>query len=110
MRQRWKGAWGAAFLATIACGRARADGGITVDGVRGVDPALLPRYSLQPGESFTCLDESRTIPVQQLNDDYCDCADGSDEPGACGVHLDAPAARRVKLCQTAGRRLAAAAL
>ena len=30
---------------------------------------------------FTCRDGSRTLPASYLNDDYCDCEDGSDEPG-----------------------------
>lgn len=32
-------------------------------------------------QTFSCLDGSRVIPVRQVNDDYCDCKDGSDEPG-----------------------------
>jgi hypothetical protein len=36
-------------------------------------------------DSFTCLDGTQTIPSRHINDDYCDCDDGSDEPstGAC---------------------------
>jgi len=33
------------------------------------------------GKTFTCLDGSATIPISAVNDDFCDCADGSDEPG-----------------------------
>ncbi|XP_046904755.1 LOW QUALITY PROTEIN: glucosidase 2 subunit beta-like [Hypomesus transpacificus] len=32
-------------------------------------------------KSFLCIDGSKMIPFEQVNDDYCDCADGSDEPG-----------------------------
>ena len=32
-------------------------------------------------KDFTCLDGSVTIPFSSVNDDYCDCQDGTDEPG-----------------------------
>lgn len=40
------------------------------------------RQFYEEGKPFTCLDGSRTIPFDRVNDDYCDCQDGSDEPGA----------------------------
>lgn len=33
------------------------------------------------GPTFTCLDGSSTFPIGRVNDNYCDCLDGSDEPG-----------------------------
>ena len=29
---------------------------------------------------FRCADKSLAIPISFVNDDYCDCPDGSDEP------------------------------
>lgn len=46
---------------------------------RGVSISRAPLYA--PGKDFTCFDGSLTIPFDSVNDDYCDCNDGSDEPG-----------------------------
>ncbi|RKO91650.1 glucosidase II beta subunit-like-domain-containing protein [Blyttiomyces helicus] len=48
--------------------------------IRGVAKSKLPLYDLSSG-SFTCLDGSLNIPALSVNDDFCDCPDGSDEPG-----------------------------
>lgn len=34
------------------------------------------------GERFKCLLTPLSIPWSKVNDDYCDCPDGSDEPGS----------------------------
>lgn len=47
---------------------------------RGVSISMASFYSGQ-SENFSCLDSSRVIPFHYVNDDYCDCLDGSDEPG-----------------------------
>uniref|UniRef100_A0A671QX90 Glucosidase 2 subunit beta n=1 Tax=Sinocyclocheilus anshuiensis TaxID=1608454 RepID=A0A671QX90_9TELE len=47
-------------------------------------PRGVPLTSIQfyvENKPFTCLDGSRAIPFDRVNDDYCDCKDGSDEPG-----------------------------
>jgi len=46
---------------------------------RGVPPDMAHFYD--PNSSFHCLDGSGEIPFEHVNDDYCDCKDGSDEPG-----------------------------
>lgn len=46
---------------------------------RGVSLSKAPLYS--PTKDFTCFDGTVTIPFSYVNDDYCDCFDGSDEPG-----------------------------
>lgn len=58
--------------------------------IRGLNPALAPRYQADAQGQFTCLDGKKRLPANQINDGYCDCFDGSDEPGeecaagACG--------------------------
>lgn len=47
----------------------------------GVHPSSLSKYKPE-GSRWTCLDGSKTISWTAVNDDYCDCLDGSDEPGA----------------------------
>ena len=58
-------------------------GGAAVALPRGVPRSLASLYA---GETFACLSGGGTVPAVRVNDDYCDCADGSDEPGtaACG--------------------------
>ncbi|KAJ3288781.1 hypothetical protein HDU79_004592 [Rhizoclosmatium sp. JEL0117] len=48
---------------------------------RGVSDKLASRYQPSATNTFTCLDGSQTIPYSSVNDDFCDCVDGSDEPG-----------------------------
>lgn len=49
---------------------------------RGLPPILQGHYAdAQHKGFFVCADHSATLDVKELNDDYCDCPDGSDEPG-----------------------------
>lgn len=47
--------------------------------LRGVAISKLLLYDAS--KDFTCFDGTFTIPFKNVNDDYCDCNDGSDEPG-----------------------------
>ncbi|EXJ80862.1 hypothetical protein A1O3_07148 [Capronia epimyces CBS 606.96] len=49
---------------------------------RGVGPEFAKFYKKTPSDSFTCISNpSIIIPFSRVNDDFCDCPDGSDEPG-----------------------------
>jgi hypothetical protein len=63
---------------------------VAIDKIRGVSPANAGQYRRAISarkNTFTCFDKSKVIPLDRLNDGYCDCPDGSDEPGtnACGL-------------------------
>ncbi|CAB1423858.1 unnamed protein product, partial [Pleuronectes platessa] len=47
--------------------------------IRGISSSYKRFY--RERKSFLCIDGSNIIPFEQVNDDYCDCEDGSDEPG-----------------------------
>lgn len=48
---------------------------------RGVHRTDAQYYTPIQGNMFLCLSKEKNIPFSQVNDDYCDCDDGSDEPG-----------------------------
>lgn len=64
--------------------------------IRGVPVAKNSLY--RPDRDFECLDGSRLIPFTWVNDDYCDCGDGSDEPGT------AACAHGSFYCENAGHK------
>ncbi|XP_065195109.1 uncharacterized protein LOC135826426 [Sycon ciliatum] len=50
--------------------------------LRGVEPSQRLRYDLADGKQFHCLNgDGEGISASAINDEFCDCADGSDEPG-----------------------------
>ncbi|KAI9297325.1 hypothetical protein K502DRAFT_301000 [Neoconidiobolus thromboides FSU 785] len=49
--------------------------------LRGVPPHKVNLYSQDPNK-FACFDNpTKLMDIKVVNDDYCDCKDGSDEPG-----------------------------
>jgi len=55
---------------------ARKEGGR----ILGLNPALELSYVMDLEGMFACLESKELILYSMLNDDYCDCEDGSDEP------------------------------
>ncbi|KAF3921253.1 hypothetical protein ABW21_db0205894 [Orbilia brochopaga] len=47
----------------------------------GVNPAQVEKFRPDAQNQFKCLSSPYTIPFSLVNDDYCDCPDGTDEPG-----------------------------
>eukprot|EP01012_Entosiphon_sulcatum_P041689 TRINITY_DN55575_c0_g1_i1.p1 TRINITY_DN55575_c0_g1~~TRINITY_DN55575_c0_g1_i1.p1 ORF type:complete len:447 (-),score=80.69 TRINITY_DN55575_c0_g1_i1:784-2094(-) len=48
---------------------------------RGVNPDETTVFAFDRQGNFQCHDGSKAITGTRFNDDYCDCLDGSDEPG-----------------------------
>eukprot|EP00271_Cylindrocystis_brebissonii_P007741 TRINITY_DN213_c0_g1_i1.p1 TRINITY_DN213_c0_g1~~TRINITY_DN213_c0_g1_i1.p1 ORF type:complete len:687 (+),score=192.78 TRINITY_DN213_c0_g1_i1:227-2062(+) len=46
----------------------------------------MPYFS---GSTVPCRDGSKSVPIKRVNDDFCDCVDGTDEPGtsACALGM-----------------------
>ncbi|EPX70907.1 glucosidase II Gtb1 [Schizosaccharomyces octosporus yFS286] len=49
--------------------------------IRGISENELHLYKPDSNGKWKCLGSEKTINFEQINDDYCDCPDGSDEPG-----------------------------
>lgn len=59
------------ILVVVVCG----------DIIRPRGVSITKKTFYNPELDFTCLDGSLIIPFRYVNDDFCDCKDGSDEPG-----------------------------
>ncbi|KAK4936928.1 hypothetical protein LTR10_022306 [Elasticomyces elasticus] len=57
----------------------------------GVGPEFAKFYKKSTADTFTCISNpSITIPYSRVNDDFCDCPDGSDEPGTAACSYLSP--------------------
>lgn len=48
--------------------------------MRGVFYSYMPKYRPDENNRFKCLNSEQWIAFELVNDDYCDCYDGTDEP------------------------------
>ncbi|KAI8936759.1 hypothetical protein NX059_006006 [Plenodomus lindquistii] len=56
---------------------------------RGVGPEFAKYY--KDASTFTCISNpALQMPIARVNDDYCDCPDGSDEPGTAACSYLSP--------------------
>lgn len=61
--------------------RSESDKFINNNGViRGVLQTYMSKYRPDVNNEFKCLKSEQRIPFENVNDDYCDCEDGTDEP------------------------------
>ncbi|KAG8932306.1 hypothetical protein FRC02_001313 [Tulasnella sp. 418] len=68
-------------LAAAALPLFLSTGATSASSIKGVDPSKANLYVPSSSQTWKCLDGSKEIPWSAVNDDYCDCNDGSDEPG-----------------------------
>lgn len=54
--------------------------------IRGVLMEDVKRYIPDSHGNFRCIHSSEEISYSHVNDDYCDCQDGSDEPSTSACH------------------------
>ncbi len=59
---------------------------LDIEKTHGVPPSRLSQYKPLTGNTWKCVNASKEIPWSAVNDDYCDCPDGSDEPGQLPSH------------------------
>lgn len=69
--------WPSVLLLSLIWGTCCVSGSTLI---RGASPDNIEKYTPKDGK-FTCFDGSLTIDFSQVNDNFCDCPDSSDEPG-----------------------------
>ncbi|OQR82204.1 glucosidase [Thraustotheca clavata] len=52
---------------------------VSASNLHGLTPELQAKVA--SASALTCDNGLKTLPISSINDDYCDCVDGSDEPG-----------------------------